>query len=118
MIRRKDLKLILPFIGGLIIYTYFKDPTSGPILPCLFNKITGFLCPGCGMTRAVNSILHFNFKEAWRYNILVYIIPISLLIYFYIRNYSKKNSNIFLLLVLIFVIIFGIIRNLPYFNFY
>lgn len=39
-------------------------------VPCLFHKLTGLRCPGCGNTRAVLSLLQLNFSEMFRYNLL------------------------------------------------
>ena len=41
---------------------------NGISLPCLFNKVTGLLCPGCGNTRAAVAILKLDFKAAFAYN--------------------------------------------------
>jgi hypothetical protein len=41
---------------------------------CLIKNIFGVSCPGCGMTRAVSSIFHGRFIEAFHYNKLVVIV--------------------------------------------
>jgi len=37
---------------------------------CLFHRITGLECPGCGMTRAFHAITHGQMLEAIGYNLL------------------------------------------------
>ena len=39
-------------------------------IPCVFKSMLGISCPGCGMTRAIHEILHFNFFQSIKYNIL------------------------------------------------
>ena len=46
-------------------------------IPCVFKNTLGISCPGCGMTRAIHEILHFNLLQAMKYNILS--IPLVLL---------------------------------------
>jgi hypothetical protein len=41
---------------------------------CLFDNLLGHECYGCGITRAVLSVLHFDFVAAWRYNRLVVVV--------------------------------------------
>lgn len=49
---------------------------------CLIHNLFGKECPGCGMTRALFSLLHFDFAAAWSYNPMVYIVaPLLLLLY-------------------------------------
>lgn len=38
---------------------------------CVFHKITGYNCPGCGMTRASIALLNFHFMESIKYNIVI-----------------------------------------------
>lgn len=93
------------------IYVYFKDPTKGPILPCIFNKITGYYCPGCGMTRAVHCLMHFDFKGAFHYNLLVFLIPVACVIYYLLQR-KGRNLNIYLSLLLFLTLAFGVVRNI------
>lgn len=57
---------------------------------CLIKALTGRPCPGCGMTRAVSSVLHGDFKKAWRYNKLV--VPVfPLLFYLWLRTLLSQQ---------------------------
>lgn len=48
------------------------DPN--PFTLCLFTNLTGYHCPGCGMTRAVFCVLHGELAEAWACNRLVVVV--------------------------------------------
>ena len=43
-------------------------------IPCLFTKLTGTECLGCGMTRATMSIIQFDFERAWHFNKLSFVV--------------------------------------------
>jgi len=55
---------------------------------CLYTNLLGFHCPGCGMTRAMFSIMHFQFNIAIRYNKLV-ILVFPILIYYWMQYFIK-----------------------------
>ena len=57
---------------------------GGPTI-CLFKNLFGRECYGCGMTRAVFSLLHFDFSGAYAYNKLVIIVA-PILAYLYIKE--------------------------------
>lgn len=63
-----------------LIYLYQNGP-GGPWFPgCLFHQLTGFNCPGCGMTRATHAALHGAWLAALRCNCLgVVLVPVALL---------------------------------------
>jgi hypothetical protein len=56
---------------------------------CIFKNIMGIECPGCGMTRAVSSIFHGNFIDAFQYNKFV-VIVFPLLCYICIKTIVKS----------------------------
>ncbi|WP_294401166.1 DUF2752 domain-containing protein [uncultured Clostridium sp.] len=69
---------------------------------CLIKLITGFPCPGCGMTRAYLSMLNLNFKDAWNYHSLFWFIPpVGVFIILADKPLfdSRKKEVIFLILV-------------------
>ena len=111
-------KLILVPIALLVlVFVYLGEPAKGPIFPCIFNKITGLYCPGCGMTRALHSLMHFKFYQAIRYNALIVFIPILLLAHSLAEyNNVKKYGKAIIGLMLTIAIFYGIARNLPMFD--
>ena len=39
-----------------------------PVTVCIFRVLTGYDCPGCGMTRAFREMVSLDVLEAFRYN--------------------------------------------------
>lgn len=127
--RKRIFKVLsILFLGmilfGLFLYFHFQFGFS---IPCPFHKITGFYCPGCGITRCVLSLLQRDFYVAFRYNPLVFILLPFILFYFgyqlylYITNQKDQIIHriprwVWYLLIGI-VLLFGILRNIPAFSF-
>ncbi len=123
MIKYSKMKLILILISFLIIYFILNELLDVGI-PCLFYEITGYYCPGCGITRLLFSLLKLDFYQAFRYNPLIFILIIITGIYLLVKFILKKFMNISIeipnyvyYILLIIVIIFGILRNIPMFDF-
>lgn len=117
LIRVLIILSILSILGLIYVYIFENNIFK---VPCIFNKLTGKLCPGCGITRCIVSILHGDFKKAYHYNRLVFIllplvtIYIIYWLYNYIvenDNYYKLNNKIYILLTIV-TLLFGIIRNI------
>lgn len=123
MIKYSKMKLILILISFLIIYFILSELLDVGI-PCLFYEITGYYCPGCGITRLLFSFLKLDFYQAFRYNPLIFILIIITGIYWLVKFILKKFMNISIAIpnyvyyiLLVIVIIFGILRNIPMFDF-
>ncbi len=100
-------------------------------IPCIFHSITGFYCPGCGITRAIKAALKGDFYSSFRNNILLYtIIPLIFIIQFFnsgfmkkykkIDEFNKKHKKIYNCIIIVLVvvaIIYGVLRNIPKFWF-
>lgn len=88
-------------------------------IPCIFNKITGLYCPGCGITRAIKSLLSGDIQTSFRNNILLYtVIPllfIAMSLDRITKHKYKKTYNIILIILLVITIGYAILRNLPMF---
>lgn len=70
---------------------------------CPIYYITGFPCPGCGMTRASIELLRANFLKAFNFHPLIYFLPPYSMLYLYNK---RKNRNVnFLIYIFIFIFI-------------
>lgn len=113
-------KLIFGFallISG-ILYLKVISPTFNIHIPCIFNKITGLDCPGCGMTRASLSLLDGDIYQAFRWNMLVFILAPLLGIYLTLeaKNIFTKQNKIIMGSMLVLTGLFFILRNLETFS--
>jgi hypothetical protein len=90
---------------------------------CPIKKLTGFFCPGCGLTRMLYSLITLNFYQAFRYNPLLFIMfPFALALYInYLKNpktsWYKKIPNYVWYIIIVVLIVYGIMRNIPMFSF-
>ena len=109
------------------IFLYLHSPQSIPFLSCLVYDLTGFYCPGCGAGRACYSILHGEWYQAFRYNPLLVILLPWITLYLilwagdWVWNKRHRIDRIvpfwFVFILLMIVIIFGIVRNIPIYPF-
>ncbi len=110
-----------------LVYLYFTGEGEGARIPCMFHQITGFYCSGCGASRALRSILHFDFYQALRYNAIFTLCLPLFAVYFgglsvsYIRfgkdRVSEKISMKFVWIFIELALIYGVLRNVPAFSF-
>ena len=126
MKRILNIGLLISIIGLAVLF-YVLNPSEHQIFPrCLFNSITGYYCPGCGSQRAIHSLLHFDLAGVVSYNFL--FIPGFLLIFYHYghpvlnRLLNWKLPNIFYFkstpwIIFGVVILFWILRNLPFYPF-
>lgn len=119
---RISIKRIIIYTPLIILLIYINKKYN-IYIPCIFHKITGLYCPGCGITRMIISIMNLNFYQAFRYNPLIFILLPFFIIY-YILNYiywlkNKKfiiNNKIWYTLLII-ILIYTILRNIPSFKY-
>jgi Protein of unknown function (DUF2752) len=62
-------------VAGLVLVYRFDPAKGGFFPPCLFRKLTGLKCPGCGSTRALHHLLHGDVAGAFRLNPLLFAMP-------------------------------------------
>lgn len=59
--------------AGAVLY-FFNPGTHGFYPVCMFHKLTGWNCPGCGGTRSAYALLHGNFALALKDNALFVVL--------------------------------------------
>jgi hypothetical protein len=94
--KKQVIKILLVFTVVLIFYNIPKKYLGDTYPICLYRLILGKECLGCGTTRAIWSILHFNFKEAMEYNKLIVVICpllIGCCISWIMKNEDTKTPN-------------------------
>ena len=92
----RDLSTILLTAGLLTVYFLpteflFHNPTSF----CIHKNLLHFDCPGCGMTRALYSLLHGQFRQALLFNIAVAPLTILMTQHFLSYFLPTRPNNIF-----------------------
>ena len=112
-------KIIIGIIIFLLISTslYIVFFTK---IPCLFYKLTGLYCPSCGVARMLRSLVDFEVYQAFRYNPLVFILLIVFFLYTLkciINKKIIKIDNKYLIMLVIIILLFWILRNIPLFDF-
>lgn len=128
--RHRKTFVALGLLAGSLIITvgsavlYWVDPAESDIYPpCPFHAVTGLYCPGCGSTRALHQLLHGHLGEAFGLNpLMILMLPYlgySLLssVMFGLRGRALPNlptSPYWGWLAFWTVLIYGVLRNLPY----
>lgn len=64
LMRGRLLATALVLAAGIAVLPFYR---------CPFRAATGLLCPGCGMTHAVLSLLHGEFAGAAHHNALIFL---------------------------------------------
>ena len=112
-------------LGSGAVLFWLNPGTHGFYPVCLFHKLTGWNCPGCGGTRAAYQLLHGHLMNAFRDNALFILTLVALTIHggwFVARRIRHQPATLavppkVLWGFLIVAIVFSVLRNLPAFSF-
>ena len=120
VIRNGVLWIGVALVAGCAVLYFFNPAAHGFFPVCMFHRVTGLNCPGCGGLRAVHQLLHGYLATAFRLNPL-FVVAIPVGIIFFLRSTLKKSSEkkisfqpTWLWIGLAVVVAFGIARNLPF----
>lgn len=114
-------------LAVLLFGVFFRfNPTEYRFFPrCVFHAVSGWDCPGCGGQRALHHLLHGQFDAALRANALfIFMLPVAgwfLGCRLGQQLTGRKPPTLFAhhrwpWLLCGLVITFGIVRNLPGFD--
>jgi hypothetical protein len=122
------LMLAALVLSVLVIIRKFT-PTENSFYPgCIFHSATGLHCIGCGLTRSLHSTLNGDWEQAIAWHALAFIIlPLIGFSFFssllswamdWRSSYSSDRLKTWALrLLLLFLIAFTILRNIPVYPF-
>jgi hypothetical protein len=112
-------------LGGCVML-YFFNPSKYHIYPvCEFHQLTGLHCPGCGATRALYALLHGDLPTALHDNALLVLLMVAWAGRGLWLGWEKWRGRAVggffpawtLWVVLTLAVVFGVVRNLPWFSF-
>ncbi len=100
---RNQLYMLLAFfsvagfawLGYSFAFTTFS--TTNDFSPCLFKSTTGLACPACGSTRSLMTLLQGNWREAFFWNPLGFLLFAFLLTVpvWILRDVFVKSDSLF-----------------------
>ena len=124
MIFMERKKTFVQFVSLVILVYVFYYIVFQHGIPCIFHTLTGFYCPGCGITRMFLSLISFDFYQAFRFNPVVFLLVLITPFYFlfttfYLKKTGKKwiLPNAIYIILLVILIVFGFLRNLEFFSY-
>ena len=101
------------------------DPAApgGPFLPCPLHALTGWWCPGCGLTRGVHALLHGDVPAMLGFNVLTPFVVLAVAAAWWgwlraawgrpLRPVPARMPTWFGAASLVAVVAFGVLRNVP-----
>ena len=116
-------------VGGgsaALVVAWFNPVAAGFFPQCPLYQMTGLACPGCGLTRGFHALFHGDVLGALDYNALlpVYVLLFAYLAASLVSVAARGRSLSFKLFqpkalycFLIVSLVFGIVRNLPFYPF-
>jgi hypothetical protein len=110
---------------GVTAMIFFFNPGTHAFYPvCLFHQLTGWNCPGCGMTRGLYALLHGNVRLALKDNALLVLTFIGLAVWslrWFVGKMRRQPTRFYVSPVVgcafvVLAVVFGVLRNLPEFS--
>jgi len=115
------LALLITAGGVSLLYLFDPNQPGNPFPGCFFREWTGFLCPNCGITRALHALVHGDPVTALRMNMFVLLAaPLGLpLLYRLHKPLPNRLERLFAPIAkpwwwLGCYLGFGLLRNLPW----
>lgn len=114
-------------VVAAVVFVRQINPTEATFLPqCPLHALTGLNCPGCGATRGMHALLNGDFLGALDYNVLlVAYLPLMIYGFLTLLSFAARGRGLpfprflqnALFGLLVVMLVFGILRNLPFYPF-
>ena len=103
----------------ILIIAYFAFLKNYLYTMCPVVLLTGFPCPGCGMTRAMFKVLRLDFAGAWQMHPFIYPIGILFLMFcisrYFMNGKYMKYVKGFMILIAVLMVVFYVYRMITMF---
>lgn len=114
------ITIVVLLVLGYGIFIYFNQN----LFFCPILKYLHIYCPACGVTRMILSILELDFYQAFRFNPLIFILLIMLILFSIVqistfinkRKFIHINNKVYIVLIIV-LIVYTIMRNMECFSF-
>ena len=64
----------MAILAGVLLVYFLFDPMESRWMPgCVFHKLTGLQCMGCGTQRMTHALLHGEWQSAFEANAFVFL---------------------------------------------
>ena len=110
--------------GVWVLRVFDPNTTTGFFPSCLFYTLTGLHCPGCGITRALHALVHFDLPRALDMNPLA-VVALPLLAALALHSWTRWRilsprmermlSNGYGWIAVL--VVYWVLRNLPWWPF-
>jgi hypothetical protein len=92
----RDISTILLTSGLVLIFFLPSDNLlHGHTSYCIHKYLFNFQCPGCGMTRALNQLLHGEFRQALIFNIGIIPFAVFIIQQYFSYVLPEQSNEIF-----------------------
>jgi hypothetical protein len=113
--------------GGLLAFRSMNLAEAAWLPKCVYHQLTGWHCPGCGFTRAMQALVQGNIPQAFAYNALWPLVMLMLVPYLARKTWYwmlgtrpaavKSGTRHYVVIgatLGVIVLVFAVLRNLPY----
>ena len=109
-----DCRRIWKIVLAIALYIVILKMIFGSMCPCVI--LTGLPCPGCGMTRALLSVLTGRFTAAWKYNPNIYLWIVAAAWFFINRYFLERKTPCIkaILTILVIVLVVSYLYRMKY----
>lgn len=109
-ITKQQLKDFLIPTVGILVFSWYIIHVVGSNTRCLIRGTIGIPCPGCGITRAYDALLHGHILEAFHYHPLFLLPPIIIFILLFRKqpklNKIYNNDKLWWIIIGLFLVVY------------
>lgn len=117
--RRRHIALWLA-VAVVAAAAWWAAASAGVYPQCLWHRLTGWLCPGCGLQRAFHAASHGRWLEAWHCNQALLPLAAVMLAALAAQLWPRRLGGLarvlesapFLLALLVLLVAWSVARNL------